>query len=211
MSIGSYKNFQELPSLKERIRQAIMAVHAGQPGVVDFSGQPHNAITEALHAFAYTEQREAQEPLYIQVHYGAGSQADPFPLCCLPKRKQYQLAHLTAVKPIRASLISMRHLEMDAHVYMAWLLNQQVAQLPTLTKVDEFSYLQTRSQLREALAVGPYKLHLYQTGFQPAVVGFFRALVEELLSRANEFPALEVVPYYFARDKGYYRPGKAWN
>jgi len=55
---------------------------------------------------------------------------------------------------------------------------------------------------------GVYKIAYYQTGFQPAVVGFYRALTEELIYRATSMAKLSVTPYYFIN--GEYRVGKTW-
>jgi hypothetical protein len=113
----------------------------------------------------------------------------------------------------------MRHLEMDALVDMAWFLNKDIAHEllsakvgEKLAAVDTFCYEQTHQQLRAWLDGGKLKLYLFQTGFQPAIIGFYRALVEELLERIGAPPALEVTPFYFIRAKGHYGPGqKSWH
>ena len=207
MNVREY-NLRAAFTLKERFQEAIRAGHSGQ---VNLSNQSHHTITEVLHEFVYTDRVGGHEPRYVHVRYSDGSQGEPFPLYCLPRRCRVQLSHLKRIRPLRAALISMRHLEMDHRVDIAWFLNQDVSKAPTLAEVDTYCYLQTRRQLWDALTRGMLQLHLYQTGFQPTVVGFYRALVEVLLQQANRSPALEVTPFYFSHLTGSYWPGRAWN
>lgn len=198
-------------SLKEQMQTALQAAQHGQTGLVDMSNQSHNIIADILYEFVYTDQATVTSPTYIQIQYGDKSQGKPFPLQCLPRRGLLPGAPVRRVQPLRIALISMRHLRMDYQVDMAWLLNKDVPSERSLAEVDAFCYQQTRAQLQEALKDGPLKLHLYQTGFQPAVVGFYRALVEELLQRTQTPSVLEVTPYYFSRLMDCYWAGKIWN
>ena len=198
--------------LGEQIQKAIEHVYAGRPGVVNFSNQPHNVITEVLNEFVYLDTTGSTKPTYIQVVYTDGSRAEPFPLLCLPGRTRNDLARLDDVHPLRVSLMSMRHLEMDDAVDMAWFRNSEVSRSRTLAETDMFCYEQTCRELQETRTEGSLRIYLYQTGFQPAVIGFYRALVEELLHRADSPASLEVIPYYFSRKGGIpYWPGQPWN
>lgn len=197
--------------LRDQFLEAIQAAQSGKQGIVDFSNQFHNTITETLYEFVYTDSTEKPQPTTIDIVYGDGSYGRPFPVRCLRKRHSAQSAPVRRLQPLRAALISMRHLEMDALVDMAWLLNKDVPTQHSLEAVDEYSYQQTCLQLQDGLREGAFKLHLYQTGFQPAVVGFYRALVEELLQRNNQPSVLEVTPYYFSRLMGCYGRGEVWN
>jgi len=196
--------------LREQVQGAIRAVREGRTGAINFSNQPHNVVTEVLHDFVYEDPRDTDGPVYIQVVYTDGSQGEPFPLHCLPQRAESDLAGLRRSQPLRVALMSMRHLEMDHDVDMAWFRNRQVSKSRTFAETDTFCYLQTRNQLRETRSEGDLRIYLYQTGLQPAVIGFYRALVEELMNRADSSPSLEVVPYYFRRKTGY-RPGQPWH
>jgi hypothetical protein len=196
--------------LREQVQRAIYAVREGRTGAINFSNQPHNVVTEVLHDFVYKDPRDTDGPVYIQVVYTDGSQGEPFPLHCLPRRAKSDLANLRRSQPLRAALMSMRHLEMDHDVDMAWFRNREVSKSRTFAETDTFCYLQTRNQLREARSESDLRIYLYQTGLQPAVIGFYRALVEELMHRADSTPSLEVVPHYFRRKTGY-RPGQPWH
>lgn len=195
--------------LREQLREAIRDVREGRPGAVNFSNQPHNVITDVLHEFVYSEPAQTDGPLYIQVIYTDGSQAEPFPVRCLPRRAD--LASLRGSQPLRVALMSMRHLQMDHDVDMAWFRNREVSKSRTFAETDALCHLQTRKQLQEARGEGALRIHLYQTGLQPAVIGFYRALVEELMHRAHSPPSLEVIPYYYYRKEETCRPAKAWH
>lgn len=92
---------------------------------------------------------------------------------------------------------------------MAWFRNREVSKSRTLGETDAFCYQYTRDQLKMTRPEGALRIYLYQTGLQPAVIGFYRAVVEEFLQRASSPPSLEVVPHYFSHKRGY-RPGQPW-
>lgn len=196
--------------LRDQVRCAIHAAREGRTGAVNFSNWFHNVITEVLHEFVYKDPGDTDGPVYIQVVYTDGSQGEPFPLHCLPQRAESDLTGLRRSQPLRVALMSMRHPEMDHDVDMAWFRNREVSKSRTFAETDTFCYLQTRNQLRETRSEGDLRIYLYQTGLQPAVIGFYRALVEELMHRADSPPSLEVIPHYFRRKTGY-RPGQPWH
>ena len=205
--------------LREQVLYAIQAVRVGRVGEINVSNQSHNTIAEALHDFVYSEYVQDMPPLKIDIIYSDGSRSKEFPLHCLPQRGNTPHQALRNAPSLRVSLISMRHLEMDALVDMAWLLNSDVAHsLKTgpdgkkLATVEMFSYQQTLQQLQTLLTSGSLKIHLFQTGFQPVVIGFYRALIEVLREYITREPVLEVTPYYFIRAKGRYGPGpRSWH
>ncbi len=107
-------------------------------------------------------------------------------------------------------MLSMRHLEMDHEVDMAWFRNREVSKARAFAETDAFCYQQTQRQLQEISNMNGLRIYLYQTGLQPAVSGFYRALVQELQRRAQFPPSLEVIPRYHRRAGGY-REGSPWH
>ncbi len=196
--------------LRAQLEDAITLSQSGVSRSVNFSNQPHNVITEVLNEFAYSPSGKVESPVYVPVIYSDGSQAKPFPLLCLASRDDNDLDVLSQVPVLTATLLSMRHLALDHEVDMAWLRNREVSKSRTFSETDEFCYVQTQRQLMESRVGGGLRLHIYQTGFQPAVVGFYRAVVEELLFRAGQPPSLQVTPLYY-KGKAGYRSGKAWH
>lgn len=178
---------------------------------VNFSNAPHPAITEALHHLAYDQPPAGRET--IDVVYSDGSQAEPLPVGVLQLPSPEDLLVFSEQTPLRVSLLSMRHLEMDAIVDMAWFLNQEASRPRSLAETEAFCCRRTLAQL-DAMK-RPACLYLYQTGLQPAVVGFCRALVAWLRSHRNGPPELLVVPQYYHEgngndENGGYRAGSAW-
>jgi len=189
-------------SLREEIQWAL---ESGQG--VNFSNPPHVVITEILHEYVYGQSDEGQR--LVRVFYNDGSEGKPFPLFALSRRSSEEAKTIFDAKPVRASLISMRHLDMDAKVDMAWFSNQQASRSRPFAETDAFCYQRTMEQLQQLK--NPIQLRLYQTGLQPAVVGFYRALVEWLKEQEQKDlpPKLVVVPMYF-HWSGDYSEGKSW-
>ena len=105
----------------------------------------------------------------------------------------------------------MRHLDMDEKVDFAWLRNRKVSVARAFADTDAYCTERTIELLREVENKG-LCLHLYQTGLETAVVGFYRGLVRVLKDRRNDSNALplRVVPYYFSGKDGLYKPGRTW-
>ena len=189
-------------SLREEIQQAL---ESGQG--VNFSNPPHVVITEILHEYVYDQSEEGQR--LVRVLYDDGSEGAPFPLFALSGRSSEEAETILDANPVKASLISMRHLDMDAKVDMAWFSNQQASRSRPFAETDAFCYQRTMEQLQQLK--NPIQLRLYQTGLQPAVVGFYRALVDWLRQWEQKgiSPKLVVVPMYHRRS-GSYSEGKSW-
>jgi hypothetical protein len=91
----------------------------------------------------------------------------------------------------------MRHLELDPVVDWAWYRNKEVSQTRPLAESDEFCFQHSLKQLAElhaAYAGYVLRLNMYHTGFEPAAIGFYRAVAVTLMRQRGW---LRVVPYYF--------------
>jgi len=187
-------------------RQIRAALATGE--AVTFGNQaPHDVIAEVLHQFVYVPNGETPQPVELRVIYADGSEAAPFPLFCLTAPTE---AAPPAASPLRVALMSMRHVELDVDIDFCWFRNREVSRTRTLAETDEFCRTATATQLDESLAVGNLAMHLYHTGFEPAVIGFYRALVQRLSAlRHASGPSLVVTPYYF-RGRDGYQAGSAW-
>ncbi|TDA67629.1 MAG: hypothetical protein D9V45_01840 [Chloroflexi bacterium] len=195
--------------LREQVMKAIDHARGGLSAEVNFSNQPHEIITEVLNEFITTGNSLASKPTYIQVVYTDGSRGRPFPLMCIPTREGEDAHYFQGATPFRIALLSMRHLALDHDVDMAWFRNREVSKARAFGETDEFCYKQTIQQLQESRQEGSLLIHMYQTGLQPAVLGFYRAVIEEMLEREGNNNHLMVVPFYFRRS-GRYVEGKHW-
>ena len=161
-------------------------------GKVNMSNQPHEVSTEILGQFVRAE--TGQLPGRVRIIYADGSEAKAFPLRILPVATA---PSLTDAAQIAVALMSMRHLELDPVVDWAWYRNKEVSQTRPLAESDEFCYQYSLKQLAELYAAYSGRavvLNMYHTGFDPAAIGFYRAVATTLMRRRGW---LRVVPHYF--------------
>ncbi len=196
----------------EIAREKVLTITGGRGGVqaLNFSNLRNDIIAKLLHEFVYGETGNLDKPTEIKVVYDDGSEARPFPLACLKQQSGRKMKTVREQPPIKAGLISARHPEMDATVDMYWYRNQEISQARTGAETDEIAYRKSKEILEQSRGEGAYYIHLYQTGFEPPLVAFYRALVEELLHRRKSGPQLEIVPFFF-KGRGGYEQGKPWN
>ncbi len=190
------------------INQIKDALKTNEP--VSFGNQaPHDVITEALSHFVFVPDGERLKQTSLRIAYSDGSEAIPFPVFCLPRKPDE--TNPAKSNYLKVALMSMRHFELDPEIDLCWLRNREVSRTRTLAETDQFCYQITREQLRDSLKLGDLNMILYHTGFEPAVIGFYRGLVEQMLelrnkkSRAN----LKVIPCYFRGGKDYQK-GSSW-
>lgn len=174
----------------------------GRGGKVNASNQPHEVTTDVLGAWV----RAGGGAARVRIVYSDGSEAAPFPVCCLGGRGKPE----KEPKVFKAALMSMRHLDIDRIVDFAWYRNREVSQTRSLAESDEFCFHESLAQLRRLYALAarieqPIRLEIYHTGFEPASMGFYRA-VTAVLTAADDFQAgwasdlpahLIVAPFYY--------------
>ncbi|MGR7027213.1 hypothetical protein [Geodermatophilus sp. URMC 62] len=206
-------------AVEERFRAQLLAACAEQATetrlAVNPSGVHNRVLAEVLHEFV---EGTPTARLDAPIVYRDGSQAShAFPLRCLPLG---QPAPHRADRELHLTLLSIRHTEMDPIVDGAWLRNAEVSRPRPAAQTDDFVYETSRQQLRQLTDFGRSTalLHIYQTGLDTAVVGFYRALVVHLL----EYPGtVTVIPMYYAagpaeqdaivRPEARFEAGKAWS
>ena len=182
-------------AVEERFRaQIIEALHAddlGNAGAISPSGVQNRVVTEILREFVASTHESG--PTSVPVEYRDGSKsAHPFMLRSLPLLEAFAEADLE----IRFALLSIRHTEMDHSVDGAWLRNTEISRPRPAGQTDDLVYEISRTQF-DVLTQGDrsVRIHLYQTGLEPAVVGFYKALTDHLLHRPG---SVALQPMYFA-------------
>lgn len=182
--------------LEELVGGEADASEPGRDSAINPSGVHNRIITQVLRDFVAGT---PEDRLDVPVVYRDGSKAaNPFPLRCLP---------LGDVLPDRVdqelhlALLSIRHTEMDPVVDGAWLRNAEVSRPRPAALTDDFVYETSLTQLRALSEEGgrSLALHIYQTGLETAVVGFYRAVVAFQLEHPG---SLSVVPMFFASARG---------
>lgn len=181
---------------RAQIREAL-DTHAsgGSPRAIAPSGVQNAVVTEILREFVATAPDTSRVDVPIEYRDGSRS-AQSFALRALDLRTQLSGAELD----LHFALLSIRHTEMDAVVHGAWLRNAEVSRPRPAAQTDDLVYEISRTQLLELSAGGTrrVRIHLYQTGLETAVVGFYKALVDHLL----EFKGtVAVQPMYFQNSR----------
>lgn len=181
---------------------AIRNFRATGTGIMDIrKGMGHHDLTEILHEFAYKNGKTAS----VTIMY-SGQMAKPIQLCCLRSRTSSN--NDPGLRPLRVSLISMRHLRLDHIVDIAWIINKELSLDRTRVQQDDYCYNYTLEQLRQFAYKGVRHIHLYHTGYSIAIIGFYRALIKYLQEPAA---SLTVTPYYYDKAQSFYRKGSTWD
>jgi len=176
--------------MQDRLRSQIRdAIAGGAP--VNLMNQRQNMAISIFQEFLHVA--PDRKPAHAPVQYDDGRTARPFPFYCLPR-----LADGWApTREFHVALISMRHLPLDQYIDMNWYRNVDVPSRSGLAAADEVCYLDSMERLHQLLTTSRghrIRLHLYHTGYMPAIIGFYRAVVETLSSGEWSPGCLQVIP-----------------
>lgn len=180
------------------------AVEGQQSGVTSGdtirpSGVPNKVLTSVLRGYV---QADGTGPLNVPVTYQDGSSGAEFPLRSLHLADSVN----SEWRELRFAMMSIRHVEMDAEVTGAWFRNMLLSRNRPAGLTDQVAYEASGEQIARIADDEPSVIYFYQTGFQAAVVGFYRAVVEHLMSHPNP---IAVVPMFYRGAKDF-KPGKPW-
>ena len=190
----SVSNARGPKAVEERFKdQLTRATTAdGPPEPITPNGIQNRILTDTLRSFVDAPKGLAR--VDVPVIWRDGSRAaNPFPLRCLRLREK---ASGTPDLELSFALLSIRHAELDAIVDGAWLRNAQISQPRTQAETDDLVFDISCEQLTALTQAGKRTvgLRLYQTGLEPAIVGFYRAVTTHLLAHPG---SLTVIPMYF--------------
>lgn len=188
-------------AVKERFETQVGALASGAGNEpLAPSGVANRVLTDVLHTYAVAG--PDRSPVLAPVRYRDGSMARPFPLGCLNHPDNVgAMTHSYSF-----TLMSMRHVEMDYHVDGAWLRNTEISRPRPMADTDEIAYLTSMRQLDQLILAGSTELIMYQTGLEPAVLGFYRAVTELL---ARQTGVLAVSPRHYHEGTSF-APGATW-
>jgi hypothetical protein len=190
-------------AIQDRFRHLItraLAADGTPEAVIRPSEISNSVLTETLREHVVSGPGLSRSDL--PVRYRDGSFGPPFPL---------QSLNLTSSVPdgwrvLRLTLLSIRHVEMDTVVDGAWFRNARISLPREAGLTDQLAFETSLQQLRLLVEHGPTVLHLYQTGLETAVMGFYRAVVHHLLARPG---TISIVPHYF-HGPGQFSEGTPW-
>ncbi len=159
----------------------------------------NTVLTETLRR--HVAKTESDKTVVLRVVYRDGSEGPPFPMRSIRMSDTVP----EGWRVLKFALMSIRHVDMDAEVDGAWLRNSKVSRPRPAGLTDAMVFETSLRQLRH-LGDGPTELHMFQTGLEPAVVGFYRAVIHRIMEKPR---ALAVVPQYFQGDREFAR-GTIW-
>lgn len=180
----------------------------GLGGKVNASNQPHEVSTDVFGEWV----KGAGPPARVRVVYADGSEAAPFPLCLGTRPRPSD-----PPRTIKVALMSMRHLDIDRVVDLAWYRNREVSQSRSLAESDEFCFRYSLAEFQKLAALSsdlrrPIRLEVFHTGFEPASVGLYRAAAAVLAkdetfeagwAKKHPDPWLVIVPHYYKGGTAY--------
>lgn len=201
-SLVNVANETEIHTQADWLRREIFRA-LNENDYVNFTNPNHVVITQVLNEFVYQAERTSAA---IRVVYGDGSESEPFPLYGLGAPGASNTEAMQRANKLRVSLVSIRHPDQDLIVDLAWFLNQRVSSSRAFAETEFFCYEKTLQALEQIKK--PIFIHLYQTGLQPAIMGFFRGFLTHRLKKPDETDVW-VQPMFYSRNGGY-RPGKIW-
>ena len=179
---------RDMPPAAALLDAQLRAALEGDQPVVP-SGVPNHVLTEGLRRYA--ERANVTRARPARVVYRDGSEAAPFPLGALDAAGTAP----SSEPDLRCALISLRHPEMDPLVDFAWIRNRVASQVRPAAETDRLVHEHSRERLA---ALRQYRsgavLEVFQTGLEPAIVGFYRALAEHLAEHPG---SIVVRPRYF--------------
>lgn len=162
--------------------QVRTAVATGEPLSVGMQAK-HDVLTEVLRELHDpTARRGAMRIVYAT----EASEGEPFRFGPLPASGAYR------GESVHLGLMSIRHTELDAEVSGYWFRNRLVS-VPGRSQADSEAhcYRDTVPRLHALADRGVTDIFLTHTGYEPAAIGFYRAVAQVVATRA-----LRVHPRY---------------
>ncbi|NLB01749.1 MAG: hypothetical protein GX837_12475 [Methanomicrobiales archaeon] len=210
-------NEELIKKIQEKILEAI---NAERP--FNASAYGHEGITETLRTAIYAIQSpttfqgffarilsKSSRVQFLRISYDDGSAGGLFPLFSLKKLE---------IRPecsviIKLGLMSIRHSESLDVITDGYLIrNSEMNWQDSYGEQEWFAHQQMMKLVDALLEIEhSVEIHLYHTGLQPAVVGVYRAVVDQL---KNHRGRVIVVPYFARGGDGFtevcYVPSEAW-
>lgn len=184
---------------RARLRSRIEAcLHAPDSPPINLSIPKHGVIAPVLRSLAYDEKYSGKS---VPIVFRDGSRPAPFPIGVLslveeaPPREELPI--------IRLGLISFRHPDMDYLVDLYLVANKHIDRHSSGAEIEQYAFHVTVETLGDMQVAEGAAILVYHTGLEPAVIGFYRGVVEVLRARINKgVPRrLVVVPCLFEGEK----------
>lgn len=146
--------------------------------IVNVGPFTNHQLAAAIHTFAFG----LGEPRSYRLRFQDGSLSAPLLFPMLAPQGPTRI-----VAPVlRVALLSHRHLGLDHEVDMNWFRNAETSTGDAHTVIEQRCTRLTEEQLR-SFSGDRLQLRMEQTGLLPAVVGFYRGLMQTLQDERGRF------------------------
>jgi len=184
---------QRISALVETMRTCIANGKA-----LNFSEAAHREITEALRTVVYDAGMPEPGGAKLKVQYGDGSTGLPLNVRCLAAAPHHAGDESGS---LHVGTLSFRHLDYDDRIDL-YLIRDRETRTLSNGEVDKLAYDRMKELVEDStLRRTASHIVLFQTGLEPLIVGAYRAIIEEFLTRrSQQLPALTVQPVFFAEE-----------
>ena len=165
----------------KRVQQEILdAVDQGFP--VNFSRFRHRWIVDALHHLVFHHRTASSNNTCVRVAFSDGTETRPFPIGCLTPSPPPD-----KTRPVlRLGLNSGRHPEMDRFVDIYLFRNAETNGFNTSAEQEQYAFHQGKAFLENPGFRAGGLVELHQTGLEPLILGFYRALITVSRNRIKQ-------------------------
>jgi len=180
--------------IKQARSEIVHAMTQDPAAPVNFSRYRHRTLVDVLHSLVYQTDDVRIKNKKIRVVFSDSSETRPFPVGCLDLSAPPD----EGLPVLRVGLNSGRHPEMDRFVEYYLFRNVDVEGMESIAE-QEYAFEKGLEFLRNREWRDGGVLELHQTGLEPLVVGFYRAVVTDALDRRkNRLPSVTVIPRSWA-------------
>jgi len=178
----------------EKVQQEIMnAARQGNP--INFNRFKHRWIVDALRSLVFNPSTAFEGNGIVRVAFADGTETRPFPFGCFSPSSPPEPSHHV----VRVGFNSGRHPEMDRFVDLYLFRNAETSALHTIAEQEQYAFQQGKDFLQNPRWRGGGIVEMYQTGLEPLIVGFYRAVVTVYLKRKKEgLPPIIIQPCSWA-------------
>jgi hypothetical protein len=178
----------------EKVKQEIM--NAARQGIpINFSRFKHRWIVDALRSLVFNPSISSKSINAVRAAFSDGTETRPFPFGCFTPSSPPEPSHPV----VRVGLNSGRHPEMDRFVDLYLFRNVETNSLQTIAEQEQYAFQQGKDFLQNSRWRGGGIVEMHQTGLEPLIVGFYRAVVTVSLKRKKEgLPPVIIQPCSWA-------------
>lgn len=217
-NLNPQEYYSELKDIKRVDSQIKEAISSRYP--FNASSPSHQLFTEVIRNYIYKPRISFLRyllrklmfwckfpPIQLRIIYSDGTEARPFPLFCIPKTSKEP----KKLPIIHAGLMSMRHADLDSLIDIYLIRNKEIDRQENAAEKDEFAYNRVLELLKDILKEKKkIKIYLYHTGFEPVVVGIYRAILKMLQQHKGQLVIVPKLPKFKNKKIIGYKEVKPW-